>query len=254
MQEADGNHANETLLLVKGIQKRFGGIRALRGVTLELTAGEILGIAGDNGAGKSTLIKIISGVYPPDSGSIWLKGARVNFESPQAARSMGIETIYQDLALAGNLDVASNIFLGREKMRRGLGVFKFLDRDAMIAEAGSALKTLDIYVPDLRAPTRSLSGGQQQSVAVARALYWNASIVIMDEPTAALAASEQKRVLELAKSLANKGVGVIFISHSLQENLAICGRIMVLRRGSVVGEVKVAPTTVVEEVIRLMVG
>jgi len=243
----------EPLLRAESIQKRFGGIRALKGVSLELFPGEILGIAGDNGAGKSTLIKILSGVFPPDEGQLYYLAERVQFRSPQEARAAGIETIYQDLALAGNLDVPANLFLGREPLRRW-GPLAFLDRELMRKESAFALKNLEVHIPDLKVPTRSLSGGQQQSVAIARALYWKARIVIMDEPTAALAAAEQRKVLETAKLLAAQGVGVIFISHNLQENLAICRRVIVLRRGALVGEVQVGPTTTVEEILRLMVG
>ncbi|HEY0794123.1 MAG TPA: ATP-binding cassette domain-containing protein [Chthoniobacterales bacterium] len=242
----------DPVLEVKAVSKRFGGVHALENVSLALSTGEVLALAGDNGAGKSTLIKIISGVYRPDDGSIWYDGKDVSFENPQQARALGIETIYQDLALADNLDVGANVFLGREPVRRILGV-PVLDRRRMRAEAAKALQVLDIHIRRFDLPLRSFSGGQRQAVAIGRAIYWNAKVLIMDEPTAALGVPEQRKVVALIRSLKQSGVGVIFISHNLQDIFSVSDRILVLRRGLKAGERLTADTNP-DEVVRLMVG
>jgi ABC-type sugar transport system ATPase subunit len=211
-----------------------------------------LALAGDNGAGKSTLIKIISGVHHPDEGKIWYNGAEVAFENPQKAREQGIETIYQDLALADNLDVGANVFLGREPMKRVLGL-PVLDRKKMRAEAADALRVLDIRINRFDLPLRSMSGGQRQAVAIGRAIHWNAKVLIMDEPTAALGVPEQRKVIALIKSLKQSGVGVIFISHNLIDIFAVSDRIVVLRRGKNVGEAATQATNS-DEIVRWMVG
>ena len=240
------------ILKVQGVFKRFGGVHALENVSLELYPGEVLALAGDNGAGKSTLIKIISGVHHPDEGTIWYNGSEVTFENPQRAREHGIETIYQDLALADNLDVGSNVFLGREPLKRVLG-FPVLDRKKMRTQAADALRVLDIQIHRFDLPIRSLSGGQRQAVAIGRAIHWKAKILIMDEPTAALGVPEQRKVIALIKSLKQSGVGVIFISHNLVDIFAVSDRIVVLRRGVKAGERLTAETTS-DEIVRLMVG
>src|SRR5438270_11010869 len=176
----------QPILQVKEIYKRFGGLVAVDHVSLDIYPGEVVGLLGDNGAGKSTLIKMISGAYKLDGGQILLDGEAVSFATPLEARRRGIETIYQDLALCDNLDASANIFLGREKMRRQLGVFRVLDRPYMLRESHQVLNQLDIRIPELRSPIRQLSGGQRQAVSIARAVYWNARLMIMDEPTAAL--------------------------------------------------------------------
>lgn len=244
--------SDAAILKVQGLSKRFGGVHALENVSLELYPGEVLALAGDNGAGKSTLIKIISGVYHPDDGTIWYSGSEVTFENPQKAREHGIETIYQDLALADNLDVGANVFLGREPLKRVLGL-PVLDRKRMRTQAAEALRVLDIHMHRFDLPIRSLSGGQRQAVAIGRAIHWKAKILIMDEPTAALGVPEQRKVIALIKSLKQSGVGVIFISHNLVDIFAVSDRIVVLRRGVKAGERLTADTSS-DEIVRLMVG
>ncbi len=240
------------LLAVENATKLFGGVHALEGVSFTLRAGEVLALAGDNGAGKSTLIKIISGVHQADGGAVFLDGRRMQFASPKEARDAGVETIYQDLALADNLDVCSNIFLGREKMRRGLGFLPMIDRPAMREAAEAVLRSLDIHT-DLNRPVRDLSGGQRQAVAISRAIYWNARVLIMDEPTAALGVPEQRKVVELIRRLRETGVAVLFISHNLSDIFAVADRIMVLRRGVKAGE-RLTADADGDEIVRLMVG
>ena len=244
----------KTLLKAVGLTKRFGGLTAVDDVSMDVNIGEVVGLVGDNGAGKSTLIKMVSGVYPPDEGEIIFEGKKVSFTGPRAARDMGIETIYQDLALAENLDVGANIFLGREIKNRHLGgLVSTLDRTKMREESAQVLDRLDIHIPSLTQQIRNLSGGQRQTVAVARTIYWNAKLVIMDEPTAALGVSEQRKVLTLVRTLCSQGVPVIIISHNMQDVFAVADRIVVLRRGKKVGERKAADTKV-DEIVSLMVG
>ena len=240
------------LLEARGIIKKFGGVLALDRVDFAVGAGEVVALAGDNGAGKSTLIKIVSGVFPADGGELHYGGQRVSFANPHDARDRGIETIYQDLALADNLDVGANVFLGREPMTRFLGV-PIIDRKRMRAEALKTLDTLDIGLDRLDRPVRALSGGQRQCVAIGRALHWHAKVLIMDEPTAALGVPEQRKVVSLIQSLKARGVGIIFISHNLQDIFAVADRIVVLRRGVNAG-VRVTGQTNPDEVVRMMVG
>jgi ABC-type sugar transport system ATPase subunit len=243
----------QPVLQVKDLYKRFGGLVAVDHVSLEVYPGEVVGLLGDNGAGKSTLIKMISGAYRSDGGQILLNNEVVSFATPMEARRRGIETIYQDLALCENLDASANIFLGRERMRRQLGVFKVLDRPYMQHEARQVLDQLDIRIPELRNPIRQLSGGQRQAVSIARAVYWNAHLMIMDEPTAALGVPEQLKVLELIRTLRTQGVPVILISHNMQDVFAVADRVIVMRRGSKSGERKISETNE-NEVVGLMVG
>ncbi|MBV9272591.1 MAG: sugar ABC transporter ATP-binding protein [Verrucomicrobia bacterium] len=244
--------SEQPVLRVQSVSKRFGGVHALENVSLELNPGEVLALAGDNGAGKSTLIKIISGVHQPDEGQIFYDGAEVSFENPHKAREQGIETIYQDLALADNLDVGANVFLGREPLKRMFGL-SVLDRKRMRNEAAEALRVLDIRINRFDLPLRSLSGGQRQAVAIGRAIHWKAKVLIMDEPTAALGVPEQRKVIALIKSLKQSGVGVIFISHNLVDIFAVSDRIVVLRRGQKVGETATQATNS-DEIVRWMVG
>jgi simple sugar transport system ATP-binding protein len=243
----------EPLLEVRNLSKNFGPVQALADLSMTVHAGEVVALAGDNGAGKTTLIKAISGVYQPSSGEILLKGAPVHFASPQEARDQGIETIYQDLALADNLTIGANIFLGREPMRRAFGILPVLDRAKMAAAAKSTMALLDFHVSRLDAPVSNFSGGQRQAVAIGRAVYWNAQILIMDEPTAALGVPEQRKVISLIHQLKAQGRGVIFISHNLQDIFAVADRIVVLRRGVQAGERRISETSH-DEVVRLMVG
>jgi len=244
----------EPLLQAINLTKSFGGLVAVDNVSVDIYPGEGVGLVGDNGAGKSTLIKMVSGVYQPNDGEIRFEGKTVAFSGPREARDMGIETIYQDLALAENLDAPANIFLGREMKRAYLGgAINTLDRNKMRDEAIKVLARLDIRIPSLSQQIRNLSGGQRQSVAIARTIYWNAKMVIMDEPTAALGVSEQRKVLKLVRTLAEQGVPVIIISHNMQDVFAVSDRIVVMRRGMKVGELTAAKSTP-DEVVSLMVG
>ncbi len=244
----------EPLLRVENLTKRFGGLTAVDHASLEVNVGEVVGLLGDNGAGKSTLIKMISGVYAPDEGEIYFDGQKLNMIGPRDARDRGIETIYQDLALAENLDVGANIFLGREILRPYLGgLIKTVDRNGMREESKKALDRLNIHLPSLKQEVNSLSGGQRQAVAIARSIYWNARLMIMDEPTAALGVSEQRKVLRLVKTLCDQGVPVILISHNMQDVFAVSTRIIVMRRGKKVGE-RVTSETSPDEIVSLMVG
>ena len=235
------------------LEKHFGGLVAVNNVSLDVYPGEVVGLVGDNGAGKSTLIKMISGVYRPDNGQILLDGAEVHFATPMEARQRGIETIYQDLALCENLDAPVNIFLGREPFKRTLGFFRVVNRSYMLAESEHVLDQLDIHIPNLNRPIRQMSGGQRQAVAIARAVYWNAHLMIMDEPTAALGVPEQRKVYELVRTLRERGVPVIIISHNLQDVFAVADRIVVMRRGRKVGELITSESTT-DEVVGLIVG
>ena len=241
------------ILETRGITKRFGGLTAVDDVSIGLRAGEALALLGDNGAGKSTLIKIISGVHKPDSGEIFIGGERARIETPMDALAAGIETIYQDLALAENLDVGANIFLGRERMKRRFGLLKVLDDAAMADEAKKVLDRLDIHIPSLKSTIRTLSGGQRQAVAISRSIYWDAKVLIMDEPTAALGVSEQKKVLNLVRTLKSQGIGVIIISHQMYDIFEVADRLAVMRRGVLVGE-RIVRETTPDEVVGLMVG
>jgi ABC-type sugar transport system ATPase subunit len=203
------------ILEVVGLRKSFGAIEALRGVDLQLQPGEVLAIVGDNGAGKSTLIKHISGVYRPDAGEIRLAGEMLNLASPREARERGIETVYQDLALADDLSVGANIFLGREPTWRLAGILPFIDDRKIRKETVGLLSRIKSRIPQEAQTVARLSGGQRQAVAIARAIYWNAKVVIMDEPTAALAVMEREHVIQHARDLAEHGSGVIYIGHNL---------------------------------------
>lgn len=245
---------SEAVLSVRNLVKRFGGLTAVNDVSLEVGRGEVVALLGDNGAGKSTLIKCISGVHQPDAGEIWFGGRQQRFATPIAARGEGIETIYQDLALAQNLDVPSNIFLGREAKKSYLGgLVKTLDDKKMLREAKSGLDALDIQFPSLTQPIDSLSGGQRQAVAIARAIYWNARLMIMDEPTNNLGVPEQQKVLELIGRLRDQGVPVILITHTLPDVFAVSDRLIVMHRGRKVAEKRTAQTNT-NELVQYMVG
>jgi len=243
----------EPILEVRNITKRFGGLVAVDNVDMKVYSGEVVGLLGDNGAGKSTLIKMVSGVYRADAGKIFFDGKEVKIDNPMQALRMGLETIYQDLALAENLDVYSNIFLGREKLKRFLGLVKVLDHGHMLAESRKVLNRLDIEVPSLRNRIRTLSGGQRQAVAISRAIYWNAKFIIMDEPTAALGVAEQKKVLGLVRTLSSQGVGIIIISHQLLDVFSVATRLVIMRRGKKVAE-RITAETTADEVVGLIVG
>ena len=233
---------------MRGISKHFGGIQALTDVDFHLNAGEVVGLIGDNGAGKSTLIKILSGVYEPDEGTIHVNGEPTRFEGPRHAKALGIETVHQDRGLVPSFRVSENLFLGREKTRFGL-----LCKKAMRTEAKAAVEGLGIEIRSYRTPVTTMSGGQQQAVAVARAVSTNPSVVIMDEPTAALAVKEVGKVLDVVRRLSDQGVAVVFISHVLPEVLSVTDRIVVLRRGKKVGDVRTSDADQ-DLIVKLMIG
>ncbi len=220
------------VLELRGISKRFGAIQALRDVDFEVYLGEVLCLVGDNGAGKSTLIKTISGVYRPDAGHFLFEGREVSIARPRDATALGIETVYQDLALCDNLDVVANLFLGREVVGRAAhGLLAALDEIAMEGKAVEVLASLNVSLPSIRRPVATLSGGQRQSVAIARAVMWNSKVVILDEPTAALGLTQTRLVLDLVCRLRDRGLGVMMISHNLANVFDVADRIAVLRLG-----------------------
>ncbi len=225
---------DEPLLKVRGLSKRFGAVQALTDVDLDVWAGEVTSLSGDNGAGKSVLIKTISGIYEPDQGHIFWDGRPVRIRSAHDSAALGIETVYQDLALADNLDIVQNMFLGRERLRH-----RVLDEDDMERAAAETLASLRVTtVRSIRQPVGSLSGGQRQSVAVAKAVMWNSKLVIMDEPTAALGVSQTAMVLDLVRRLRDQGLAVLMISHNLNDVFAVSDRIAVLYLGKMVVEEK----------------
>jgi simple sugar transport system ATP-binding protein len=225
------------VLELKGIYKSYGAVQALLGVDLSVNQGDVVAICGDNGAGKSTLIKIVSGAETATAGDIRLNGQRVNFTSPAAALAQGLATIYQDLALASRLQVYQNVFMGAELMRSSLiPGLRILDKKAMRKATAEYLGRLKIDIQDLSAPVSSLSGGQRQAVSICRALRWNARLVIMDEPTAALGVKETGQVLDLIRQLHEQGVTILLISHNMKDVLAVSDRVAILKHGRKVGE------------------
>jgi ABC-type sugar transport system ATPase subunit len=245
---------SDALLSVRNLTKIFGGLVAVNDVSFDVARGEVVGLLGDNGAGKSTLIKCISGVHSAEDGEIIFDNGAVRFASPMDARRAGIETIYQDLALANNLDVGANIFLGREvKTRRLGGLVQTLDDKRMREQSRRTLDSLHIRIPVLTEPIEKLSGGQRQAVAIARAVYWDARLMIMDEPTNNLGVPEQHKVLELIRMLKGRGVPVILITHVMPDALAVTDRIIVMHRGRKVAE-KITARTNAEELVQYMVG
>src|SRR5215471_8147642 len=235
----------EPLLKVRGLDKHFGPVQALYNVDLDLPAGQVTALAGDNGAGKSVLTKCISGVYQVDHGQVFWDGQPVHIHNTRDASRLGIETVYQDLALADNLDIVQNMFLGRERLRSGL-----LDEDSMERAAADTLANLRVTtVKSIRQPVASLSGGQRQSVAIAKAVVWNSKLVIMDEPTASLGVVQTKMVLELVRRLRDRGLAVMIISHNLNDVFNVGDRIAVLYLGRMVAQDRISaldPQTVVE--------
>jgi simple sugar transport system ATP-binding protein len=242
------------LLEARNVQKHFGHVVALRKANFTLRPNEVHAIVGDNGAGKSTLIKIISGVFQADAGEIAIDGRPVSIANPREARELGIETVYQDLALADHLDASSNLFLGREQLRPApLSWFGLLDKNAMRRRAQEEMRRLKIGIQSVDQPVLSLSGGQRQAVAVARAIAWGRRIVIMDEPTAALGVRESSMVLELIKEVRSHDVAVIMVSHNLPEVFAVADRITVLRLGRTVVTLDRSETSL-EAVVGMMTG
>jgi ABC-type sugar transport system ATPase subunit len=224
------DNGGDPLLRLRGVSKNFGPVQALTGVDVDIRAGEVTALVGDNGAGKSVLIKCIAGIHAPDHGQIFWDGEPVRIRTPRDAASLGIETVYQDLALCDNLDIVQNMFLGREREH---GVF--LDEEAMETSAQETLSSLAVTtVRSIRQPVASLSGGQRQSVAIAKAVLWDAKLVIMDEPTAALGVAQTRMVLELTRRLADQGHAALFVSHNMNDVFEVADRIIVLYLGRVV--------------------
>lgn len=237
------------VLQMRGITKSFGAVQALGGVDFEVYAGEVVALVGDNGAGKSTLVKAISGVEPADSGEIFMEGAPVKITNPQAANRLGIETVYQDLALCDNLDVVSNLFLGHEEHTP----WRSLSEVPMEKRTLEVLRTLDVKIPSIRTLVASLSGGQRQSIAVAKSLLRNAKVVLLDEPTAALGVAQTRQVLNLILRLRDQGLGVVVISHNLADVFEVADRVVVLRLGKRVATFDVKTTTS-ERVVAAITG
>jgi D-xylose transport system ATP-binding protein len=236
------------LLEVRGVDKSFGAVQVLRDVGLNVHPGEVTALVGDNGAGKSTLVKCISGIHPIDAGQVTFEGRPVTVGSPKDAAALGIEVVYQDLALCDNLDIVSNMFLGRER-RSGL----VLDEATMEQMARRALASLAVRTISLRQSAASLSGGQRQTVAIAKAVLWNSRVVILDEPTAALGVAQPAQVLELVRRLADNGLGVVLISHNMNDVFAVSDRIAALYLGRTVAQVRTSEVTH-SQVVELITG
>jgi ABC-type sugar transport system ATPase subunit len=242
---------DEPIVEMVGICKSFGGLQALRDVNLVVRRNEVLGLVGDNAAGKSTLMKILTGAYHADRGSIRFDGATVQIQRPQDSRRLGIEIIYQDLGMCAKRSVVANLFLGRERNRMSLGFLTVLDWPGMRRDAQRILNNLHIDIESLDRPIEKLSGGQRQAVAIGRAVSFEPKVVIMDEPTASLALKEVEAVLDLVRKLRASGISVIFISHRLQDVFSVADRIAVLRSGELVGAYPAADVTP-DEIVRLM--
>ncbi|MEX0427673.1 ATP-binding cassette domain-containing protein [Nocardioides sp. DS6] len=232
------DHLAAPLLELRGMQKSFGAVHVLRGVDLVVRPGAVTALVGDNGAGKSTLIKGIAGIHSFDEGEYLFEGRPVKVHGPKDANELGIEVVYQDLALCDNLDVVHNMFLGREIVRRGV-----MDEDTMEQQARETLDGLSVRtLKSVRTPVASLSGGQRQTVAIARAVLWNSKVVILDEPTAALGVAQTEQVLKLVRRLADRGLGVVLISHNLNDVFEVADEVAVLYLGQMVGQIRVADT------------
>lgn len=247
-------HESKNLVEMCQIFKNFGHIQALRGVDFALKRGEVVGLVGDNGAGKSTLMKVLFGVYRPNGGEIFISGDKVTFDSPLDAREMGIEIIYQEFALAEDLNITQNIFLGKELTRNIFrDFFKILDKKRMQEESRKILKNLDIEVHSVETEVTMLSGGQRQAVAIARTMTFKPRLIIMDEPTASLSVEKAKKLLNTIKSLKGHGVSVVFITHRLQDIFDIADRVVVLWQGKKVMDTLIDKLTI-EKTIAAMVG
>lgn len=243
--------SNTPVLELRGVSKSFGAVQALEKVDFDVLPGEVMALVGDNGAGKSTLVKGIVGVHPFDEGEVYFEGKKVHINGPRDAADLGIEVVYQDLALADNLDVVANMFLGRENVSK----FRALDEESMEEAAIQTLDSLSVStLRSVRLPVASLSGGQRQAIAVAKAVMWNSKIVILDEPTAALGVAQTRQVLELVKTLRAKGLAVVMISHNMLDVFEVADRITVLRLGQRVTVRKASETTQQEVVFDITAG
>ena len=246
----DTDATKTPLVDMRNISIAFGGIKAVDDVSVQLHDGEVVGLLGHNGAGKSTLIKILSGAYPADSGEIWVNGEKASIASPRDAKTYGIETIYQTLALADNVDAAANIFLGREILTR----WGTLDDATMESQTRRVMARLNPHFRRYKDPVRALSGGQRQSVAIARAIHFDARILIMDEPTAALGPAETKQVDNLTLSLKQEGIGIFLISHDVHDDFDLADRIYVMKNGRLVGSARVSDVTKDEVLGMIILG
>jgi simple sugar transport system ATP-binding protein len=244
----------EVALEARGITRYYGSLAALQDVSMHVSRGEVVGLVGDNGAGKSTLLKILCGALRPTSGTILVDGEEVNFHSPRDSRSRGIEVVYQDLALATELSVTENVFLGRERRRHGpIGRLRVLDWPSMAKEAGGVLDSLGIKIDDVRARCGLLSGGQRQAVAVARAIMWGSKVLLLDEPTAALAVMEQQKISALITEVKKQNVGVVLVSHNLRQVHDLSDRVVVLLHGQMVANLRPQDVSV-EDMVRWITG
>jgi simple sugar transport system ATP-binding protein len=248
----DTTTATDVLLSASDIKKSFGGVHALKGASITLRRGEITALIGDNGAGKSTMVRCLSGIHPPDSGTIVFDGETVHFGTPKDAQKHGIETVQQNLALVEELAVWQNFFLGRE-LTRGFGPFKVLNRRLMKSTAQDLITDLAVNVPPVTSKVRRLSGGQRQALAIARAAGWGGKIVIMDEPTAALGVQETEKVEQTIRTLRDAGVSVLLISHNFDQVMRLSDQVWVMRAGLAVAGRRTAETTG-EELVALITG
>ena len=245
---------SEPILEARRITKSFGSVQALREANFSVYPGEVVALVGDNGAGKSTLVKTLVGVHPPESGEIIFEGREVHITTPQQARAIGIETVYQDLALAAEIDPAANMFLGREILRGGpLGKLGFLDKAAMRRKSDEAFADLGVQIQDTSVRVANMSGGQRQGIAISRAVTWASKVVFMDEPTAALGVVQTRNVLDLIKRVRDQGLAVVLISHNLPEIFEVADRIEVLRLGERVARLRPADVSM-EDVVSAMTG
>ena len=243
-----------SVLEARGIEKRYGHVEALAGASFDISPGEVVSLIGDNGAGKSTLVRILSGSESPDAGAILFNGKPVQLTSPSVARNLGMETVFQDLALTPHLDPVRNLFLGREIMRSGvMGHLGFMDNQAMRQQGETGLKNLGATVRNFTGPVGAMSGGQKQSIAVARAALWAKNVIFLDEPTAALGVVQTKNVMDLIKRVRDTGIAVVFISHSMPHVMDVSDRITVMRRGRTVITYRPADTDM-EQLVGAMTG
>ncbi len=244
----------QPVLEARGIAKTFGRVVALNGANFTVYPGEVVALVGDNGAGKSTLVKTLVGVHPPDRGEILFEGREVDIHTPQQARDIGIETVYQDLALAAEIDPAANMFLGREILRPGpLGRLGFLDKAAMRRRSEEAFRNLGVRIQDTAAPVANMSGGQRQGIAISRAVTWASKVVFMDEPTAALGVVQTRNVLDQIRRVRDQGLSIVLISHNMPEVFEVADRIEVLRLGERVARLRPSEVTM-EDVVSAMTG
>jgi ABC-type sugar transport system ATPase subunit len=247
---------SQVVLAVEGVTKRFGAVRALNDVSLEVRAGEVVGLIGDNGAGKSTLVGVMSGSIRPDDGAIFVDGAERAFASPAEARAAGIETVFQNLALVPTLNIAENVFLRRERYGPGrvARALHRLHKAAMRREVQAGFERFGVVLPPVRTKVSALSGGQRQAVAITRAVLWGSHVVLMDEPAAALGVKQTELVLSLVERLKAHGVGILFISHNMQHVLRVADRVVVMRLGLKVADIDVHEQTTGTDLVAMMTG